>query len=104
MGSDPTCCVRLAVEAGEPCSQLCKETFPCEGAEPGRLLALTPLSHPAPGWQDLRAPPAPIVPHEESVAPSLSPDTSVDSPQAVDLERSAPASLRIITKIITIDP
>lgn len=46
----------------------------------------------------------PHLPHEKSVAPSLSPDTSVDSPQAIDLERSAPASLHIITKIITIDP
>lgn len=63
-GSDPTWGARQEVEAGQPGSQLCKETFPWGGRELGEggLLVLSPFAHPAPGWRDLRVPPATISP------------------------------------------
>lgn len=54
---------------------------------------------PAPGLTGPEGPTSQRLPRGDSVAPSLSPDTAVDGPQAIDLERSAPFGLRIVTNI-----
>lgn len=54
---------------------------------------------PAPGLTGPKGPTSQRLPQGDSVAPSLSPDTAVDGPQAIDLERSAPSGLCIVTNI-----
>lgn len=83
-GSDPTWGARQEVEAGQPGSQLCKETFPWGGGELGwGTLGFKSFLTPGTRLAGPEGATRHRLPSEECVAPSLSLATAVDSPRAL---------------------